>query len=128
MGSVATGTSVGAAAVAGTAVAGTTAVAVAAGPQPERIMLVTTTSDMSKNIERFTISLLLNYRKIKFGFVSRKQIVSVPGASFPRNKGHYTIIWANSNHLEYGFFSSIHLYSFQFIVWFINSICSRACG
>jgi hypothetical protein len=35
-------------------------VVVAAGPQAVKIKLVTATSDMSKYIERFTISLLLN--------------------------------------------------------------------
>jgi hypothetical protein len=50
------GTVVGGTAVGGTVVAGTTAVA--AGPQAVKIMPVSTTSDMSKYIERFTISLL----------------------------------------------------------------------
>jgi hypothetical protein len=56
-GTVVAGTAVGGTVVGGTDVAGATVVA--AGPQAVRIMLVTTTSEISKNVERFTISLLL---------------------------------------------------------------------
>ncbi len=45
---------------------------VAVGPQADRIMLVTTTSDMSKNVDRFTISLLLRMYNVMsdFGWVN----------------------------------------------------------
>jgi hypothetical protein len=56
-GTVVGGTAVEGTDVGGTEVAGVTVVT--AGPQAVRIMLVTTTSVMSNNIDRFTISLLL---------------------------------------------------------------------
>jgi hypothetical protein len=65
------GTAVGGTAVGGTAVAGATVVV--AGPQAARIMLVNTISDMSKNSDLFTISLLSKCGKTKGWVWGKKQ-------------------------------------------------------
>jgi hypothetical protein len=68
-------------AVGGILVAGATVVA--AGPHADRIKLVTATSDMSKYIERFTISLLLSlYISLVWFFGGYNKIVSGLGTSF----------------------------------------------
>jgi hypothetical protein len=56
-------------------------VGVAFGPQAARIMLVNTTNDMSKNSDRFTISLLSKHEKTKGWVWGKTKNVSVPGTS-----------------------------------------------
>jgi hypothetical protein len=51
------------------------------GPQAARIMLVITTSDMSKNSDLFTISLLSKYEKTKGWVWGETKIGTLPGTS-----------------------------------------------
>jgi hypothetical protein len=74
------------------------ATVVVAGPQAARSMPVTTTSDISNSVERFTISLLF-ILWITFGWVwvEIEKLYQDLAPPLSRSKEHYTSFWINSN-------------------------------